>query len=262
MFFIQTSKHAPQTYWTWKVLYVKQPTCDQKSSGVREYELLRSYSWILVDLRRLPILTHDTYYRTREFQIFLPIGPSSWYWPLISWRLLHSLLLYGRACLAPSWCISSHISLLGSWTLESIFISIHSIKKECYVTSLVCCPMQVQVPCYILQSHADLAIPPENVKYLSDNLGGRSAYELMHTTGHLPQLSHPAVVVSALQRAIAWVWTSKHHQNSSASYYWLSLNHIIYIMIHSTGTSFLNRVWFMDKDILKAFYSCGCDTVK
>lgn len=104
-----------------------------------------------------------------------------------------------------------------------IFISIHSIKKECYVTSLVCCPMQVQVPCYILQSHADLAIPPENVKYLSDNLGGRSAYELMHTTGHLPQLSHPAVVVSALQRAIAWVWTSKHHQNSSASYYWLSL---------------------------------------
>ena len=129
MFFIQTSKHAPQTCWTWKVLYVKQPTCDQKSSGVREYELLRSYSWILVDLVRLPILTHDTYYRTREFQIFLPIGPSSWYWPLISWRLLHSLLLYGRACLAPSWCISSHISLLGSWTLESIFISIHSIKR-------------------------------------------------------------------------------------------------------------------------------------
>ena len=78
---------------TWKVLYVKQPTCDKKSSGVREYKLLMSYSWIFVDLRRLPILTHDAYYRTGEFQISLPIGPSSWYWPLISQRLLHSLLL-------------------------------------------------------------------------------------------------------------------------------------------------------------------------
>jgi len=83
-----------------------------------------------------------------------------------------------------------------------IALSISKTSFSCDFRELL--PL-VQVPCYILQSHTDLAIPPENVKYMSDNLGGRSAYELMHTTGHLPQLSHPAVLVSALQRAIAWV---------------------------------------------------------
>ena len=63
--------------------------------------------------------------------------------------------------------------------------------------------MQVKVPCHILQSTKDLAVPVSVSQYLHQNLGGRSVVEVFPVHGHLPQLSSPETVVPALLRHIA-----------------------------------------------------------
>eukprot|EP01018_Ginkgo_biloba_P022472 Gb_12246 [translate_table: standard] len=60
----------------------------------------------------------------------------------------------------------------------------------------------VSVPCHILQSSKDLAVPLVVSEYLHENLGGKSVVEVMPTEGHLPQLSSPAVVTPVLLRHI------------------------------------------------------------
>ena len=37
-----TSKHAPQTYWTWKVLFAKQPTLEEKPCRVKDNSNMNS----------------------------------------------------------------------------------------------------------------------------------------------------------------------------------------------------------------------------
>lgn len=65
--------------------------------------------------------------------------------------------------------------------------------------------LQVTVPCFLVQSSKDLAVPTEVVKYMHQMIGGRTTFELLHNVeGHLPQLSHPAVLHPVLQRAILW----------------------------------------------------------
>lgn len=59
---------------------------------------------------------------------------------------------------------------------------------------------QVQVPCHILQSSKDLAVPVVVASYLHHALGGPSAVEILQTEGHLPQLSAPDVVIPVLKR--------------------------------------------------------------
>ncbi|MCO5558568.1 hypothetical protein L7F22_012153 [Adiantum nelumboides] len=59
----------------------------------------------------------------------------------------------------------------------------------------------VTIPCHILQSNKDLAVPVVvSADYLHQALGAKSIVEILQTEGHLPQLSSPNVVVPALRR--------------------------------------------------------------
>ncbi|XP_050206998.1 probable esterase D14L [Mercurialis annua] len=60
----------------------------------------------------------------------------------------------------------------------------------------------VTVPCHIVQSIKDLAVPVVASEYLHRHLGGQSIVEVMSTDGHLPQLSSPDVVVPVLLKHI------------------------------------------------------------
>ena len=60
----------------------------------------------------------------------------------------------------------------------------------------------VSVPCHIVQSAKDLAVPVAVSEYLHTNLGSESVVEVMSSEGHLPQLSSPASVIPVLLRHI------------------------------------------------------------
>ncbi|CAH9108668.1 unnamed protein product [Cuscuta epithymum] len=62
----------------------------------------------------------------------------------------------------------------------------------------------VTVPCHIIQSMKDSAVPVVVSEYLHQNLGGDSVVEVMSTDGHLPQLSSPDVVVPVVLRHIQY----------------------------------------------------------
>ncbi|RZS19614.1 hypothetical protein BHM03_00052045 [Ensete ventricosum] len=62
----------------------------------------------------------------------------------------------------------------------------------------------VMVPCHILQSSKDLAVPVVVSEYLHRNLGGESIVEVMSSEGHLPQLSSPDIVIPVLLRHIRY----------------------------------------------------------
>ncbi|KAL0431516.1 UNVERIFIED_CONTAM: putative esterase KAI2 [Sesamum radiatum] len=61
---------------------------------------------------------------------------------------------------------------------------------------------RVTVPCHIIQSSRDLAVPVAVAEYLHQNLGGKSIVEVVSTEGHLPQLSAPELTVPVLLRHI------------------------------------------------------------
>lgn len=60
----------------------------------------------------------------------------------------------------------------------------------------------VTVPCHILQSTKDMAVPVVVSEHLHQNLGGESIVEVMPSHGHLPQLSSPDIVIPVLLRHI------------------------------------------------------------
>ncbi|KAJ9170604.1 hypothetical protein P3X46_018700 [Hevea brasiliensis] len=60
----------------------------------------------------------------------------------------------------------------------------------------------VTVPCRILQSMKDLAVPVVVSEYLHQHISGESIVEVMPSDGHLPQLSSPDVVIPVLLRHI------------------------------------------------------------
>ncbi|WCJ31346.1 alpha/beta-Hydrolases superfamily protein [Euphorbia peplus] len=60
----------------------------------------------------------------------------------------------------------------------------------------------VTVPCHILQSGKDLAVPVVVSEYLNKHLGGESIVEVVSTDGHLPQLSSPDIWIPVLLRHI------------------------------------------------------------
>ncbi|XVE82882.1 hypothetical protein DITRI_Ditri16bG0041400 [Diplodiscus trichospermus] len=62
----------------------------------------------------------------------------------------------------------------------------------------------VTIPCHILQSVKDLAVPVVVSEYLHQNLGGESIVEVMTSDGHLPQLSSPDIVIPVLLRHIRY----------------------------------------------------------
>ena len=60
----------------------------------------------------------------------------------------------------------------------------------------------VTVPCHIIQSQKDLAVPAVVAEYLHQHLGCESIVEVMSTEGHLPQLSSPDIIIPVLLRHI------------------------------------------------------------
>ncbi|KAL6568037.1 Strigolactone receptor KAI2d5 [Orobanche hederae] len=61
---------------------------------------------------------------------------------------------------------------------------------------------RVMVPCHIINSSKDPAVPSGIAEYLHKNIGGKSTVEMMSTEGHLPHLSAPAVTIPVLLRHI------------------------------------------------------------
>lgn len=62
----------------------------------------------------------------------------------------------------------------------------------------------VSVPCHIIQSMKDLAVPVVISEYLHQNLLADSVVEVMSSDGHLPQLSSPDIVIPVLLRHIRY----------------------------------------------------------
>ncbi|KAB2626537.1 esterase KAI2 [Pyrus ussuriensis x Pyrus communis] len=62
----------------------------------------------------------------------------------------------------------------------------------------------ITVPCHILQSVKDLAVPMVVTEYLHQNLGGKSIVEVMSSDGYLPQLSSPDFVNPVLLKHIRY----------------------------------------------------------
>lgn len=62
----------------------------------------------------------------------------------------------------------------------------------------------VSVPCHIIQSVKDLAVPVVISEYLHQNLLADSVVEVMSSDGHLPQLSSPDIVIPVLLRHIRY----------------------------------------------------------
>ncbi|KAL6571443.1 Strigolactone receptor KAI2d4 [Orobanche hederae] len=60
----------------------------------------------------------------------------------------------------------------------------------------------VVVPCHIINSYKDYAVPVEVAEYLRRNLGGKCVVDVMSVEGHLPHLSAPAVTIPVLLRHI------------------------------------------------------------
>lgn len=61
---------------------------------------------------------------------------------------------------------------------------------------------QVTVPCHIIQSSKDFAVPVSVSEFLHQNIGGNSVVEIIDTEGHLPQLSSPIITVPVIVRHI------------------------------------------------------------
>ncbi|KAK9749559.1 hypothetical protein RND81_02G134500 [Saponaria officinalis] len=76
----------------------------------------------------------------------------------------------------------------------------HTIFKS-DVRHLLC---HVTIPCHIIQSKKDSAVPVDVSQYLHQNLGGHSIVEVMSTEGHLPLLSAPDTVIPVLLRHIRY----------------------------------------------------------
>lgn len=62
----------------------------------------------------------------------------------------------------------------------------------------------VTVPCHIIQSIRDLAVPVAVSEFLHQNLGGKSIVEVTSTDGHLPQLSSPEILIPVLLKHIRY----------------------------------------------------------
>nr|WAN70663.1 alpha/beta-hydrolases superfamily protein [Orobanche cernua var. cumana] len=60
----------------------------------------------------------------------------------------------------------------------------------------------VVVPCHIIHSCKDPAVPVTVAEYIHKNLGGKSVLEVMSAEGHLPHLSMPGGTIPVLLRHI------------------------------------------------------------
>jgi len=77
-----------------------------------------------------------------------------------------------------------------------------SVAKTIFQSDMRSMLPHVTVPCHILQSSKDLAVPVAVAEYIHQNLGSKSIVEILPSEGHLPQLSSPAIVIPVLLRHI------------------------------------------------------------
>ncbi|KAH9299966.1 hypothetical protein KI387_011549 [Taxus chinensis] len=61
---------------------------------------------------------------------------------------------------------------------------------------------QVKVPCCVIQTSKDMAVPLAVAIYVQKNLGGKSTLEILDTEGHLPHLSQPSKMIQLLRRIL------------------------------------------------------------
>ncbi|KAL3514378.1 hypothetical protein ACH5RR_027095 [Cinchona calisaya] len=61
----------------------------------------------------------------------------------------------------------------------------------------------VKVPCCIIQTAKDVAVPTSVATYLKNHLGGRTTVHMLNVEGHLPHLSAPALLAQELRRALS-----------------------------------------------------------
>ncbi|XP_051149987.1 probable strigolactone esterase DAD2 [Andrographis paniculata] len=60
----------------------------------------------------------------------------------------------------------------------------------------------VKVPCSIIQTAKDAAVPASVASYLKNHLGGRTTVHMLDIEGHLPHLSAPNLLAQELRRAL------------------------------------------------------------
>ncbi|KAF5183551.1 Strigolactone esterase d14 [Thalictrum thalictroides] len=113
-----------------------------------------------------------------------------------------------------SWC-SGYAPLVVGGDMDSVIVqefsrTLFNIRPDiahCVVQTIFQIDIRhvlghVSVPCHILQSSKDFAVPMEVADYLHTHLGSASTVEVMPTDGHLPHLSSPEIVNPVLLRHI------------------------------------------------------------
>lgn len=81
-------------------------------------------------------------------------------------------------------------------------IALHTAKTV-FGSDLRALLPQVSVPCHVIQSTSDAAVPLSVAHYMQKHLGSMSVVEILPTHGHLPHLSAPHLVVPAIKRHLA-----------------------------------------------------------
>ncbi|KAL8200553.1 hypothetical protein R6Q57_011892 [Mikania cordata] len=92
-----------------------------------------------------------------------------------------------------SWCLQFARLIVGGDT-ESVAMIFESDLRNLLG--------QVQVPCHIIQSCKDAAVPTTVTDYMHRNIGNTAIVEIIQIEGHIPQLSAPGVFVPVLLRHI------------------------------------------------------------
>eukprot|EP00249_Psilotum_nudum_P020164 c27584_g1_i2 orf=477-1289(+) len=63
---------------------------------------------------------------------------------------------------------------------------------------------QVKVPCHILQTTKDLAVPLVVGDYVKKHVGGKVTLHILPVEGHLPQMTAPHVFIQALLKVLSY----------------------------------------------------------
>ncbi|KAD3640890.1 hypothetical protein E3N88_30113 [Mikania micrantha] len=113
-----------------------------------------------------------------------------------------------------SWCLEFARLIVGGDT-ESVAVQDYSRTLINMKPDIALCTLQmifesdlrnllgqVQVPCHIIQSCKDAAVPSTVTDYMRRNIGSTAIVEIMQIEGHIPQLSAPGVFVPVLLRHI------------------------------------------------------------
>nr|AFI78788.1 putative D14 protein [Chlorokybus atmophyticus] len=76
-----------------------------------------------------------------------------------------------------------------------------SVSRTAFLTDFRDALSMVEIPCVLLQGREDLAVPEEVTQYMAARLP-KCMYEILPTRGHIPHMSAPGIVLSALRRHI------------------------------------------------------------